>query len=67
MTRRYPHVTVQLKRLSGDAVDIGGRCLAAMREAGLSRAEQEAFADAMWECPSYHDFLVLVMRWFRCT
>ena len=67
MTRRYPAIAVQLTRPSGDAVDIGGRCLAAMRKAGLSRAEQEEFARAMLGCPSHDAFLARVIRWFRCT
>lgn len=40
---KYPDITVQLTGKDGNAFNILGICLQAMRQAGLSQEERDAF------------------------
>ena len=61
---KYPEITVQLTGEDGNAFNILGICLRAMRRAGLNQAEREAFqAEAI--SGNYDHLLATCMKWFE--
>lgn len=59
---RHPEVTVQLSGQDGNAFTIMGRVAAAMRRAGVSPVEIDAYyAEAM--AGDYDNLLQVTMRW----
>ena len=61
---KYPGITVQLTGKDGNAFYILGICLRAMRQAGLSQEERDAF-QAEATSGSYDHFLATCMEWFN--
>ena len=59
---RYPNVTVELVGQDGNAFAILGRVRQALRRAGVSREEQDAFT-AEATSGDYNDLLATCMRW----
>jgi hypothetical protein len=60
---RHPEISVQLDGEDGNSFDILGRCLKAMRGAGLGKEETDAFrAEAM--SGDYDHLLQTCMDWF---
>ena len=61
---KYPDITVQLTGKDGNAFNILGICLRAMRHAGLSQKEQDAF---QMEATSsnYDHLLATCLEWFE--
>lgn len=61
---KYPDITVQLTGKDGNAFNILGICLRAMRQAGLSREERDAFyAEAT--SGNYDHLLATCMKWLE--
>ena len=61
---KYPDITVQLTGKDGNAFNILGICLRAMRQAGLSQEERDAFyAEAT--SGNYDHLLAICMEWFE--
>lgn len=60
---KYPEIHVQLVGQDGNAFFILGRCLQAMRRAGLSKEEQDEFQNEATS-GSYDDLLATCMKWF---
>lgn len=61
---KYPEITVQLIGKDGNAFNILGICLRAMRQAGLSQEERDAFyAEAT--SGNYDHLLATCMKWFE--
>ncbi|MGH6819605.1 MAG: hypothetical protein ACREDU_01950 [Methylocella sp.] len=60
---KYPNVSVQLSGEDGNAFAIIGRCLRAMRRAGLSAEEREAFSREA-TAGDYDHVLQTAMKWF---
>ena len=61
---KYPDITVELVGQNGNAFNILGICLRAMRRAGLSKEEQDAFqAEAM--SGNYDHLLATCIEWFN--
>ena len=56
---KYPDITVQLTGKDGNAFNILGICLRAMRRAGLSQEECEATSG------NYNHLLATCMEWFN--
>ena len=65
MNCKYPNVSVKLVGEDGNTFAILGRVTRAMRQAGLDKAERDAF---MTEATSgdYDHLLATVMRWVEC-
>ena len=61
---KYPDITVQLTSKDGNAFYILGICLRAMRRAGLSQEEREAF-QAEATSGNYDHLLATCMEWFN--
>ena len=61
---KYPDITVQLTGKDGNAFNILGICLQAMRRAGLSQEEREAF-QAEATSGNYDHLLATCMEWFN--
>lgn len=59
---KYPHVVVQLTGEDGNAFNILGRVTRAMRAAGLSSEEREAFRQEATS-GDYDNLLTTAMRW----
>jgi hypothetical protein len=62
MDPKYPHITVQLTGTDGNAFAILGRVSRALRQAGVSQAEREAFTQEA-TASNYDGLLQTVMRW----
>ena len=61
---KYPNITVELVGQNGNAFNILGICLRAMRRAGLSKEEQDAF-QAEATSGNYDHLLATCMEWFN--
>ena len=61
---KYPDTTVELVGQNGNAFNILGICLRAMRRAGLSKEEQDAF-QAEATSGNYDHLLATCMEWFN--
>ena len=61
---KYPDITVELVGQNGNAFNILGICLRAMRRAGLSKEEQDAF-QAEATSGTYDHLLATCMDWFE--
>ena len=61
---KYPDITVELVGQNGNAFNILGICLRAMRRAGLSKEEQDAF-QAEATSGNYDHLLATCMKWFN--
>ena len=61
---KYPDITVQLTGKDGNAFNILGICLQAMRRAGLSQEERDAF-QAEATSGNYDQFLATCMKWYN--
>ena len=61
---KYPDITVQLTGKDGNAFNILGICLRAMRRAGLNQEECEAF-QAEATLGNYDHLLATCMEWFN--
>ena len=61
---KYPDITVHLTGKDGNAFNILGICLRAMRQAGLSQEKRDAFqAEAI--AGNYDHLLATCMEWFE--
>lgn len=61
---KYPEITVRLTGEDGNAFNILGICLRAMRRAGLNQKERDAFqAEAI--SGNYDHLLATCMKWFE--
>ena len=61
---KYPEITVRLTGEDGNAFNILGICLQAMRGAGLSQEERDAF-QAEATSGNYDHLLTTCMEWFE--
>ena len=61
---KYPDITVRLTGEDGNAFNILGICLRAMRRAGLSQEERDAFR-AEATSGNYDLLLATCMEWFE--
>ena len=61
---KYPDITIELVGQNGNAFNILGICLRAMRRAGLSKEEQDAF-QAEATSGNYDHLLATCMEWFE--
>jgi len=61
---KYPEIHVQLVGLDGNAFSIIGRCLTAMRKAGLYKEEREVFRKEATN-EDYDHLLATCMKWFN--
>lgn len=61
---KYPEITVRLTGEDGNAFNILGICLRAMRRAGLNQAERDAF-QAEATSGNYNHLLATCMKWFE--
>jgi hypothetical protein len=62
MIPKYPHIAVHLTGADGNAYSILGRVNRALRQAGVSQAEREAFMQEA-TAGDYDGLLQTVMRW----
>jgi hypothetical protein len=62
MTPKYPDITVQLTNEDGNAFAVLGRVNRALRQAGISPAERDAFVQEA-TAGDYDALLQTVMRW----
>ena len=60
---KYPEIVVELVGGNGNAFAILATCTKAIRKAGLSKEEQEAFMDEAKE-GDYDHLLCTCMKWF---
>lgn len=61
---KYPEITVRLTGEDGNAFNILGICLRAMRQAGLNQKERDAFqAEAI--SGNYDHLLATCFKWFE--
>lgn len=61
---KHPEITVKLTGEDGNAFNILGICLRAMRQAGLSQEERDAFR-AEATSGSYDHLLATCLEWFN--
>ena len=61
---KYPDITVRLIGENGNAFNILGICLRAMRQAGLSKEERDAF-QAEATSSNYDHLLATCIEWFE--
>ena len=61
---KYPDITLQLTGKDGNAFNILGICLQAMRRAGLSQEERDAF-QAEATSGNYDHLLATCIEWFN--
>ena len=61
---KYPDITLQLTGKDGNAFYILGICLQAMRRAGLSQEERDAF-QAEATSGNYDHLLATCIEWFN--
>ena len=62
MAPKYPDITVPLTGEDGNAVAILGRVSRALRQAGVSQAERDAFTQEA-TAGDYDHLLQTIMRW----
>jgi len=62
MAPKYPDITVPLTGEDGNAVAILGRVSRALRQAGVSQAERDAFTQEA-TAGDYDQLLQVVMQW----
>ena len=62
MTPRYPHIRVQLSDEDGNAMAIISRVRRALKDDGVSSAEQKEFSDAAMS-GDYDNVLRTAMAW----
>jgi hypothetical protein len=62
MTPKYPAITVPLTGTDGNAYAVLGQVLRALRRAGVSKAERDAFVQEA-TAGDYDGLLQTVMRW----
>ena len=62
MSPKYPHIAVPLTGEDGNAYSILGRVSHALRQAGVSQAEREAFLQEA-TTGDYDHLVQTVMRW----
>ena len=60
---KHPEIHVQLVGQDGNAFAIIGRCLSAMRQAGLSKEERDEFQNEATS-GDYNNRLITCMEWF---
>ena len=60
---KHPEIHVQLVDQDGNAFAIIGRCLSAMRQAGLSKEERDEFQKEATS-GNYNNLLITCMEWF---
>ncbi len=60
---KYPEIHVQLVGLDGNAFSILGRCLQAMRRAGLSQEERDSFHKEATS-GNYDHLIATCIKWF---
>ena len=60
---KYPDITIQLIGQNGNAFNILGICLRAMRQAGLSKEERDAFQKEATS-GDYNHLLITCTEWF---
>lgn len=61
---KHPEITVILTGIDGNAFNILGRCIDAMRKARLSKEEQEEFYKEATS-GNYDHLLQTCMKWFN--
>lgn len=61
---KHPEITIKLTGEDGNAFNILGICLRAMRRAGLYQAERDAF-QAEATLSNYDHLLATCMEWFE--
>ena len=61
---KYPDIIVKLVGKDGNAFNILGICLQAMRRAGLSQDEQATFENEALS-GDYNNLLTTCMKWFN--
>lgn len=61
---KYPEITVQLVGQDGNAFNLLGLCLQAMRQAKLSKEEQDAFYKEATSS-DYNHLLATCSEWFN--
>ncbi len=61
---KYPEITVKLTSENGNAFNILGICLRAMRRAGLSQEERDVFY-AETTSSNYAHLLATCIEWFE--
>ena len=66
MSPKYPDIAVQLTGEDGNAYAILGRVRHALRQAGVSQAEREAFVQEA-TAGDYDALLQTVMRWVEVS
>jgi hypothetical protein len=64
MVPKYPDITVPLTGEDGNAYNILGKVLKALRQAGVSQAERDAFTQQA-TAGDYDHLLQTVMRWVQ--
>jgi hypothetical protein len=65
MEPRYPGIVISMGGGTDKVITIMARCARAMHDAGLPKAEREAFFDQCQQCASDQEFLALVARTFE--
>jgi hypothetical protein len=66
MVPKYPDITVQLTGTDGNAYAVLGKVSQALRQAGVSPAERDAFMAEATQ-GSYDHLLQVVMQWVEVT
>jgi hypothetical protein len=66
MVPKYPEITVQLTGTDGNAFAVLGKVTQALRRAGVSPAERDAFM-AEATAGGYDGLLQVVMRWVEVS
>jgi len=66
MVPKYPDITVPLTEQDGNAYNILGKVLKALRQAGVSQAERDAFKQEA-TAGDYDHLLQVVMQWIDVT
>jgi hypothetical protein len=66
MVPKYPNITVPLTGEDGNAYNILGKVLKALRQAGVSQDEVEAFKQQA-TAENYDHLLQVVMQWVEVT
>lgn len=66
MAPKFPNVTVNLVGQDGNVFTIMGRVSGAMRKAGVSRIDIEAYEASIFKAKSYEDALCITMETVDC-
>jgi hypothetical protein len=64
MVPKYPDITVQLTDTDGNAFAVLGKVLKALRQAGVSEVERDAFKQEATQ-GNYDQLLQVIMRWVQ--